>query len=97
MPPRTTDLCQMMGVGFDAHRSAGYRPKHDNANPVQRLLVDRFQGETVRLVSSAGPSTALDIGYREGYAPEVVDRAGSPLRSPVLTWPRRQRQPLGIA
>lgn len=59
-----------------ARRSAGNRQKHENPNPVQRLLVDRFHGETIRLLRSVAPITILDIGCGEGYVLEALDRAG---------------------
>lgn len=59
-----------------ARRSGGNRQKHENANPLQRMLVDRFHSEIVRLVDLVEPATILDLGCGEGYVLQHLAEAG---------------------
>jgi len=57
-------------------RSAGNRQKHENPNPLQRRLVERFHAETARLVNLVEPTSVLDLGCGEGYVLESLVSSG---------------------
>lgn len=64
-------------MNFDAqsHLSSNYR-KHTAANPLQRLLIDRFHQKIVSEVVALSPQTFLDAGCGEGFvARRIIDAA----------------------
>ena len=58
-----------MNLEAHARESSNYR-KHTAANPVQRVLIDRFHRKIVRAVCDLAPSTFLDAGCGEGFVAE---------------------------
>jgi ubiquinone/menaquinone biosynthesis C-methylase UbiE len=55
-----------MSLEARSHMSSNYR-KHTAANPLQRLLIDRFHNKIVAEVVALAPRTFLDAGCGEGF------------------------------
>ena len=60
-----------MNLEVHARESSNYR-KHTAANPIQRLLIDRFHEKIVRTVSGLAPRSFLDAGCGEGFVAERI-------------------------
>lgn len=55
-----------MNLEAHARESSNYR-KHTAANPVQRVLIERFHDKIVRAVRELSPGSFLDAGCGEGF------------------------------
>ncbi len=51
------------------------KAKHENRNPLQRMLIGRFKRETLRLTRRVGPKNILEVGCGEGYMLQVLAEA----------------------
>lgn len=63
-----------MNVEAQTQASSNYR-KHTAANPVQRLLIDRFHRTIVGEIAALAPRSFLDAGCGEGFVAQRVLRA----------------------
>ncbi len=73
----------------------GNRQKHLNPNPIQRMLVNNFHLEIVKLVQQTGVTRLLDAGCAEGFTMQYlnqgglsVDIVGGDFDSEALLWGR---------
>jgi len=53
-------------------RSSGNRQKHENPNPVQRFLIDRFHSSVVDLAMRTSAGRILEVGCGEGFVLEAL-------------------------
>jgi ubiquinone/menaquinone biosynthesis C-methylase UbiE len=60
-----------MGLELGTPRSSNYR-KHTAANPLQRVLIDRFHRKIIAEVVALAPQTFLDAGCGEGFVARRV-------------------------
>jgi SAM-dependent methyltransferase len=51
------------------------KQKHENSNPIQRMLIGRFKAQTTELVRKVAPQTLLEVGCGEGYMLDVLAEA----------------------
>jgi SAM-dependent methyltransferase len=64
-----------MRVEAQPRRSSNYQ-KHTAANPIQRMLIDRFHRKVVSEIVALSPQSFLDAGCGEGFvARRVIDAA----------------------
>jgi SAM-dependent methyltransferase len=64
-----------MRVEARPRRSSNYQ-KHTAANPIQRMLIDRFHRKVVSEIVALSPQSFLDAGCGEGFvARRVIDAA----------------------
>jgi ubiquinone/menaquinone biosynthesis C-methylase UbiE len=62
-----------MSLEARSRQSSNYR-KHTAANPLQRLLIDRFHRKILTEVTALSPQTVLDAGCGEGFvARRIID------------------------
>jgi ubiquinone/menaquinone biosynthesis C-methylase UbiE len=62
-----------MSLEARSRQSSNYR-KHTAANPLQRLLIDRFHRKILTEVTALSPQTFLDAGCGEGFvARRIID------------------------
>jgi SAM-dependent methyltransferase len=58
-------------VAGGAIDTSNYR-KHTHANPIQRMLIDRFHRSILGQISALAPETFLDAGCGEGFVAELL-------------------------
>ncbi len=63
-----------MGLEARTPLSSNYR-KHTAANPLQRVLIDRFHRKVVAEVVALAPQTFLDVGCGEGFVARRIIEA----------------------
>jgi 2-polyprenyl-3-methyl-5-hydroxy-6-metoxy-1,4-benzoquinol methylase len=56
--------------------SHGNRQKHENKNPIQRVLIGHFHKRLSDLVLARNPSEILEVGCGEGYVLAALRAAG---------------------
>jgi ubiquinone/menaquinone biosynthesis C-methylase UbiE len=64
-----------MGMNLEAHAqvSSNYR-KHTAANPIQRVLLERFHRKIVAEITALSPRSFLDAGCGEGFVAQRMLR-----------------------
>jgi SAM-dependent methyltransferase len=65
-----------MSLEADTRRSSNYR-KHTTANPLQRILIERFHPKIVSEVLALAPESFLDAGCGEGFVARCILDAAS--------------------
>lgn len=78
----------------------GNLQKHQNPNPLQRKLIDRFHTRIGELIRRTGATRMLDAGCGEGFLLQHLlqesrtpDYIGSDLRLEAIQWARREVDP----
>lgn len=60
-----------MNLVADAQASSNYR-KHTAANPIQRVLIERFHRKIIGEIVTLSPETFLDAGCGEGFVAKRI-------------------------
>jgi SAM-dependent methyltransferase len=83
-----------------SHATHGNRQKHQNPNPVQKLLIERFHRRVAALIQQTGATRLLDAGCGEGFGLQHLLAAGvtavyvgSDISYEALQWGRQNVLP----
>lgn len=86
---------------IDVERTThGNRQKHQNPNPLQKLLIDRFHRRVAALIKETGAPRLLDAGCGEGFGLQhllaqgvTASYIGSDISLEALQWGRQNLLP----